>query len=492
MEMLNNIWIALSTENAELVNFLLIPCSFIENIMILMLFINLLNIKSSKKQKILYITLSSIGTLINNVFVPSPFYLALNYILLFALIYVIFKQGILKSIVCLVFSMITFTLVSLLVVNVYIKFLNISFELVESVPLYRLFYLGIIYVTLCLIIFILKYKNFKIKILEDFDKSTKSTLIINFALGLLTIIVQAILVAYYINFVPIYVTFLSFIVMLAYFGISLYSLSKVTKLTTTTRELRTAEEYNRSITVLYDDVKGFKHDFNNIVSSIGGYIDTNDMEGLKEYFLPLREDCQRTNNIAMLNPNIINNPAIYSLLSSKYHKADGLGIKINFEFFVDLNEFEINSYEFSRILGILLDNAIEAASECKKKVINICFRNEFNKNRHIVLISNTYKDKNVDIEKIFEKSKSSKENHSGLGLWEVRQYVKKHNNLNLFISKASEIQNDHLIEVFPDIVEKTKHEEVGMEYLLKLTEDINVTNERKNKRMEKIFVAYQK
>ena len=137
----------------------------------------------------------------------------------------------------------------------------------------------------------------------------------------------------------------------------------------------------------------------------------------------------------MLNPNIINNPAIYSLLSSKYHKADGLGIKINFEFFVDLNEFEINSYEFSRILGILLDNAIEAASECKNKVINIYFRYEYTKNRHVVLISNTYKDKNINTEEIFEKGKSGKENHSGLGLWEVRQYVKKHNNLNLYTSK---------------------------------------------------------
>ena len=28
-------------------------------------------------------------------------------------------------------------------------------------------------------------------------------------------------------------------------------------------------------------------------------------------------------------------------------------------------------YEFTRILGILLDNAIEASSECEEKIINI-------------------------------------------------------------------------------------------------------------------------
>ena len=435
MEMLNNIWIALSTENIALVNFLLIPLTFLECTLITMLLINLLNIASTKKQKIAYIILSSIVTIITTNFIPSPLNVICNYLIFFILIYIIFRQGILKSIAALLFPMILFALVSLLVTNIYIKVLKITFFQAETIPIYRMPYLAIVYIFIALIILGLKNKNLKIQLLEDLDRNTKIMLILNFAFGLLAIIIQSILNVYYVTIAPIYISFLSFIVLIAYFIINLYSLTRITKLTTTTRELRTAEEYNKSITVLYDDVKGFKHDFNNIVSSIGGYIDTNDMEGLKEYFNPLREDCQRTNNIAMLNPNIINNPAIYSLLSSKYHKADGLGIKINFEFFVDLNEFEINFYEFSRILGILLDNAIEAANECKKKVINICFRNEYNKSRHIILISNTYKDKNIDTEKIFEKGKSGKENHSGLGLWEIRQYIKKHNNLNLYTSK---------------------------------------------------------
>ena len=102
---------------------------------------------------------------------------------------------------------------------------------------------------------------------------------------------------------------------------------------------------------------------------------------------------------------------------------------------MDLNEFNIRFYEFSRILGILLDNAIEAASECEEKLINIYFRNEYNRNRNIVIISNTYKNKTVNTDEIFEKGKTGKENHSGLGLWEVRQYMKKNDNLNLFTTK---------------------------------------------------------
>lgn len=435
MEVLNNIWNALSTENVGLVNILTTPSIIIENFLTLLIFINLLNFKCSTKQQLLYICLSSVFSFLTNMLLPSPFNVICNYLFFFIIIHFIFKQGFVKSLIALFLPVIIFSLITVLILNIYIKVFNITLEQAETTPIYRLLYLSIVYLTVSLIVFILKHNNFKIKILEDFDIQTKFIVIFNFILGLIAIIIQAILIAYYIDLLPIVITFLNFIVLIAYFTLNLYSLSRITKLTTTTRELRTAEEYNRSITVLYDDVKGFKHDFNNIVSSIGGYIDTNDMEGLKEYFIPLREDCQRTNNIAMLNPNIINNPAIYSLLSSKYHKADGLGIKINFEFFVDLNEFEINSYEFSRILGILLDNAIEAASECKNKIINIYFRNEYTKNRHVVLISNTYKDKNINTEEIFEKGKSGKDNHSGLGLWEVRQYVRKHNNLNIYTSK---------------------------------------------------------
>ena len=386
MEMLNNIWIALSTENAKLVNYMLIPLVFFENFLILMLFISLLNIKCNRKQKFLYVAVTSICSIISNSLIPSPFNVIFNYLILFTLIYFVFKQGSLKTIVALFSPAVIFALVNLLVMNIYIKVLGITYEHVENIPIFRMFYLVIVYIVVSFIIYILKHKNLKIRIFEDFDRKTKTVIILNFLLGLATIIFQFIILFYYINFSELYITFLNFIVLLAYFCINLYSLSKITKLTTTTRELETSEAYNKSITVLYDNVKGFKHDFDNIVSAIGGYVDTNDMEGLKEYYHSLRDDCQKTNNIATLNPNIINNPAIYSILSSKYHKADSLGIKINLEFFVDLNQFNLKSYEFSRILGILLDNAIEAAAECEEKLINIYFRNEYNRNRNIVII----------------------------------------------------------------------------------------------------------
>ena len=61
-------------------------------------------------------------------------------------------------------------------------------------------------------------------------------------------------------------------------------------------------------------------------------------------------------------------------------------------------------------------------------------------------------------------------------------------NLSLFVKNIQDVKNNlTLLEVFPDIVEKTNHDEKGIELLFKITDDINQTNEKKNKKMEKIF-----
>ena len=195
---------------------------------------------------------------------------------------------------------------------------------------------------------------------------------------------------------------------------------------------------------MYDEVKGFNHDFKNIISTIDGYVENGDISGLKQYIGEVKEDCRITNNLSILNPRTINNPGIYSLLNNKYFKATNAGIKFELDFFLDLNTLQVNNYKFSRILGVLLDNAIEEAEKCDEKIIKVSFRRENKNHRAVILIQNTYTNKNVDIEEIFKKGFSGKQNHSGIGLWEVRKYVKNSKNLDLFTSKNNEFFNQEL------------------------------------------------
>ena len=61
------------------------------------------------------------------------------------------------------------------------------------------------------------------------------------------------------------------------------------------------------------------------------------------------------------------------------------------------------------------------------------------------------------------------------------------NSLDVFIGKISDLKNKHLLEVFPDIIEKTKFKEKGINLMLKITDDINKKNAKSNVEHIKTF-----
>lgn len=444
MEILNNIWTSLTMPNIDLINIFAIPASIIENTLIMFLFLTIQNIKSTTKQKIIYILLMSIISLFTMYIIPSPFNIFINYFIPIIIAYVVFRSSLIKTTISVVLSIIIFNLIGIFILNPFLTIFDLQADALNTIPMYKLLYIFTIYIIVIIIILILRQKQFMLDIFEDIDKRNKTIIVANLLLGILTIIIQSLTLFYYVDNLPVTITFLSFISLLAYFAISIYSLTRIFKLILTTQKLESAEEYNRSLCILHDSVRSFKHDFDNIVTTIGGYIRTNDMDGLKDYYVQLEDDCQRVNNLYLLNPQVINNDGIYNLLTKKYKEAEAKDIKVNMTFLLDLSTLHMKIYEFARILGILLDNAIEASSECDEKIINIEFRNDQRNSRQIILVENTYKDKNVDTDKIYDKGFSSKENHTGLGLWEVRKLVKKNNNVNLHTSKTDKYFSQQL------------------------------------------------
>lgn len=195
------------------------------------------------------------------------------------------------------------------------------------------------------------------------------------------------------------------------------------------------EEVNKNLTEVNDKVRCFKHDFNNIMQAIDGYIVLKDITSLQTYFGSLAKECNHVNIIEFLNNRVKENPAIISILLSKYRVAENKNVSMNIEILFNLSSLTPKSFLISRMLGILLDNAIEASSETKEKFINIKFMKEESKNRVVIMIENSYMNKNLDLDKIFEKDYSTKKSNTGLGLWKIRDILKEDNNLDLFTTK---------------------------------------------------------
>ncbi len=441
MEIFQTIWNAMTTQNEIALTICFFLLSFVEAMVGMQLFTTILNIDASKKSKIIYVLFIAPTSAICRLLIPDPYGIFINIVLTLLSIKFILKVPLLKSLLAIFIFTALSSILELFIFKFYQQVFNISQEQILEIPIYRILTALSIYFCVYIIYRIIKYFKFNIK-LENMTNKSKSLFIVNTFLGILAIGTQFYLIVFYSDKMPIVITFISIVSICAYFSISLYSLLSTNKLDTTTRDLEEAQLYNKTLSILHDSMRGFKHDFHNIVQGIGGYADRGDLEGLKKYYKQLLQDCNRTNNLTALNPDVINNPAIYNVMATKYHKADEIGVQINLGIFMDLNEIEAHMkiYEFTRILGILLDNAIEAASECDEKIIHVSFRKEANRHRLVMVIENTYKNKDVDIDAIFEKdfSTKSKKTNSGLGLWEVRQVLKKNNNLNLFTSKSDE------------------------------------------------------
>ncbi len=441
MNLFRIIWELLINENEIVMNCISIPCVFIESYLYLSIALCTLRIPSTKNKNTIFIIIFSIVALVNNYFIISPLNTFFNVLAMPLLILLIFKPGLIKSILAELITYIIILILSTFLVIIYSALIGCSSIDIATIPLHKIIISFLLYTILYFIYKFFVHYNIHVPLPDKLTERYNSSLLTcNLIVGSLTIGIEFYIFFSYIDLIPFQLVFTSLFVVLLYFSISIYSLLRTNKLESTTQILEEQKMFNKTLTTLYDNIRGFKHDFNNIVQSIGGYISTNNMNGLKEYYSGLLEECQINNNLSVLNPELINNPALYSLLADKYYTADSAAVKFNLEIFTDLSNLNIKIFDLTRILGILLDNAIEAASICDEKIINITFRSDNHRNKVLIIIQNTYINKDIKIDSIFEKGYTTKQPQDaakfhGLGLWEVKKYLEKHNNLDLYTTK---------------------------------------------------------
>ncbi|MEG2235858.1 MAG: GHKL domain-containing protein, partial [Clostridia bacterium] len=206
---------------------------------------------------------------------------------------------------------------------------------------------------------------------------------------------------------------------------------------------QTLEMDNKTLGGMVDGVRTIKHDFNNIFQAINGYICSKEYDDLEKYVLKVMKECNFVNTLSIINKNTFNDPAIYGVVGSKYFLATETGITMELDVTVNFKELEFPMPELSRILGILLDNAIEAASKSIDKYIRLEIKFNPRKNANIIKIYNTYDTNiNIDLSSIYKKGYSSKKIKSGLGLWEVSKIISRNKNSQIYAT----IENNKFIQ----------------------------------------------
>lgn len=295
--------------------------------------------------------------------------------------------------------------------------------------------------TICLIklvIYIIIYKfNLKMMIPDYLENDVKRQIISMTIVSIILIFIDEVEVLKYTNVLPNNLYLLNLIFIVSYYYLSTMGIIKIIQVNDDKNEINDLQGSKDRLQDSYDSICSFRHDFGNIMQGFGGYIATKDFNGLQKMYNDVIEECHEINNQKFFEKDKINNPAVYQLINSKYLLAKKESVKIKLEVYIDINKLKIKTLELCRILGILIDNAIEAAKECDDKMISIKFIKDKYNNRDLIVIENSCKNELIDLSRLKDKGFSTKKNKlfHGLGLWKVNQIIKKNENLRLYTSR---------------------------------------------------------
>jgi len=231
------------------------------------------------------------------------------------------------------------------------------------------------------------------------------------------------------NFYALILTFAIsylFIGVIIVFGIY-YNVKREVESKSREKELKTLIEYNENLESLYKDMRKFRHDYVNILSSMAGYIEEDDMAGLNEYFntkiIPLGTDMNEKNlKIGLLHN--IKIKEIKGVVITKMLQAQELGVEITIDIAEAIEKVNLDVIDLSRCIGILIDNALEAAVLCENGDLEIGFVKR--SNSIMIIIVNSILEGAAPIHKIFEKGFSTKGENRGIGLSNLREILSKY------------------------------------------------------------------
>jgi len=211
------------------------------------------------------------------------------------------------------------------------------------------------------------------------------------------------------------------------------------------KAMQDLQDYTRNLEAMYNSLRSFKHDYVNILLSLSGYIEDGDIDRLKDFFenkiFPTKNlitggdyKLNQFSNIGVLE--------IKSLLSAKTIYAHESGIDITIDIPDKVEGFPIDTVDLARILGIFLDNAMEATLETEQPQIGLNIIQ--NKTGVSIIISNRFLDNGVMLHKLKQKGFSTKIGHQGIGLWNAQKIISSYDNVLLETTVKCDYFTQHI------------------------------------------------
>ena len=209
-------------------------------------------------------------------------------------------------------------------------------------------------------------------------------------------------------------------------------------------EQRQLQLYTDEIVGLYNEIRGFRHDYAGMLTSLQTGINSGDMKEVERIFHNVLSQANislRSDDYTFFELNNVQDTALRSVLIQTIFNARECGVEIVFEMKDVIETLPMKLLDLVRVASVLLNNAVEGAAESPSKTMNVSL---VKLDKEIVfVIQNSRQSRYINLEEIYEVGFSTKGENRGLGLNNVKEIIDKYDEVIL----ETDIETNYFIQV---------------------------------------------
>ena len=300
-----------------------------------------------------------------------------------------------------------------------------------------MFYLGVLLLTYFIIKKIITYFHLE---LTYFDKDylypfLKKVIVAFLGLHILLFISDIVSTTHHLNsFGSILSTIVFICLLLIFFAMNSHKvqIEKEIALKQKKFEQKHLQTYTDEIVELYNEIRGFRHDYAGMLVSMQMAIDSGDLQEINRVYnevLVKANQKLRSEKYTYFDLNNIEDSALRSLIAQSIVYARKNDVEFTLEVKDIITRLSIDLLDLVRIMSILLNNAVEGAADSYLKQMEVAvIKMDF---ETVIVIQNSCKITMTPSEDLFALGFSTKGRNRGLGLNNVKEILDKYDNIIL-------------------------------------------------------------
>lgn len=192
------------------------------------------------------------------------------------------------------------------------------------------------------------------------------------------------------------------------------------------------QSYTDEIVSLYNEIRGFRHDYTGMLVSMRMAIESKNLHEIDRVYnevLVKANQKLRSDKYTYFDLNNIEDSALRSLVAQSIVNAKTNNVEFTLEVKDIITPLSMELLDLVRVMSVLLNNAVEGAVESYHKRVEVAvIQLDF---ETLIVIQNSCKNRKLKSEDLFELGFSTKGKNRGFGLNNVREILAKYDNVIL-------------------------------------------------------------